>query len=168
MPSKKSNNPFDTFIKNVEDDCERPACEDTISALSEALNRIKETPSEVAGASDSLSCPPTKDAIGNSSWTLLHSMAAWYPQRPTSDEQSKMKNFIEALSMFYPCTYCAEDFRENLKNNPVKTESREDLSLWLCEQHNLVNQKLVKPLFKCDIKIIDARWRKSGDPRCGA
>jgi hypothetical protein len=30
-----------------------------------------------------------------------------------------MKNFIEALAYFYPCTYCAADFQENLREKPV-------------------------------------------------
>ena len=38
--------------------------------------------------------------------------------------------------------------------------------MWLCEQHNLVNEKLGKDLFKCDMNTLDERWRKSSDPRC--
>jgi len=32
-----------------------------------------------------------------------------------------------------------------------RVASRKELSLWVCEQHNLVNKKLNKPLFKCDL-----------------
>lgn len=168
------------------DDCERPACEETVSALSQALSRISAEKTKTAGKTaasvkdgvssssspsssptSSLSCPPTKDVIGKSSWTLLHSMAAWYPERPTMDEKTKMGQLMEAISIFYPCTYCAQDFRENLKENPTKTESRQDLSLWVCEQHNLVNEKLGKPIFKCDVDLLDERWRKSSNHRCG-
>jgi FAD-linked sulfhydryl oxidase len=38
--------------------------------------------------------------------------------------------------------------------------------MWLCEQHNLVNEKLGKELFMCDMKTLDERWRKSNDPKC--
>ena len=78
------------------DDCDRPACDDTKSALSAALKRVGQ--SSGAGALDSggaaghanqtksfkekaeilpnsyRACPPTKDAIGVSTWSLVHSM----------------------------------------------------------------------------------------------
>jgi hypothetical protein len=31
-----------------------------------------------------------------------------------------MTNFMEALAIFYPCTYCAIDFRENMKQSPIR------------------------------------------------
>jgi hypothetical protein len=46
--------------------------------------------------------------------------AAWYPDKPTFDEEQKMSQFMEALSIFYPCTYCADDFQRNLKISPVQ------------------------------------------------
>lgn len=164
--------PLDMFLKKQED-CERPACEDTVSALSSAMNRINKIknkgPGAGAGAATTtpkLACPPTKDAIGRSSWNLLHSMTAWYPDKPSLEEQTKMTQFMGALAIFYPCTYCATDFQENLKKTPARVESRKDLCIWLCEQHNSVNDKLGKPLFPCDMKTLDERWRKSSDPNC--
>jgi len=50
---------------------------------------------------------------------------------------------------------------------PMKrTDSRESLCMWLCEQHNIVNEKLGKPTFQCSMKNLDERWRKSSDPNC--
>lgn len=80
-PSDKGNgfnsnksSPFDVFLKK-KDDCDRPACEDTVSALSSALNRLNEKKKKGGkGAMKNTTCPPTKDYIGKSSWTLLHSM----------------------------------------------------------------------------------------------
>eukprot|EP00555_Chaetoceros_dichaeta_P002797 CAMPEP_0198251068 /NCGR_PEP_ID=MMETSP1447-20131203/2032_1 /TAXON_ID=420782 /ORGANISM="Chaetoceros dichaeta, Strain CCMP1751" /LENGTH=186 /DNA_ID=CAMNT_0043936013 /DNA_START=161 /DNA_END=721 /DNA_ORIENTATION=+ len=178
-PQGKS--PLESLFQKA-DDCDRPACEETVSALSQALSRIGEKTkttnkktavgnggvpsSSSSSAAAAPPCPVTKDELGKSSWTLLHSMAAWYPEKPTKVEETKMAQLMEAISIFYPCTYCAEDFRESLKENPTKTESRQDLSLWLCGQHNLVNEKLGKPIFKCDVDILDERWRKSSDSRC--
>ena len=31
------------------------------------------------------------------------------------------------------------------------TESRTALSMWLCDQHNRVNEKLGKPTFRCEM-----------------
>ena len=73
---------------------------------------------------------------------------------------------ISASMVIYIQTYCAKDFQDNLAKSPVKAKSREDLCMWLCGQHNLVNEKLGKDLFKCDMKTLDQRWRKSSDPNC--
>jgi len=64
------------------DDCDRPACDDTKSALSAALKRVdrRRTKTEVVKDGDALSlgyrsvCPPTRDEIGAQTWSLLHSM----------------------------------------------------------------------------------------------
>jgi FAD-linked sulfhydryl oxidase len=48
----------------------------------------------------------------------------------------------------------------------IRAKSRKDLCVWLCEQHNLVNKKLGKPIFKCDMNTLDERWRKSKNPKC--
>ena len=72
MPSK--SDPLESFVEKVEDDCDRPACEDTVTALSQALNRLRKVTDKNADAGSIRSCPPKKDAIGKSSWTLLHSM----------------------------------------------------------------------------------------------
>ena len=64
------------------DDCDRPACDDTKSALSAALKRVdrRRTKTGVVGDGDAFSsgyrsvCPPTRDEIGAQTWSLLHSM----------------------------------------------------------------------------------------------
>lgn len=159
---RSSSSPIDAWLKKS-DDCDRPACEETQSALARALSRIQSTKTK---QNTKIDCPPAKDQIGNSSWTLLHSMAAWYPETPTGKEEEQMKQFMEALSIFYPCTYCAADFKSNLQQNPPKTKSREELSVWLCEQHNYVNEKLGKKIFDCNLQKLDSRWRKSNEPSC--
>eukprot|EP00537_Pseudo-nitzschia_pungens_P006327 CAMPEP_0172377482 /NCGR_PEP_ID=MMETSP1060-20121228/68927_1 /TAXON_ID=37318 /ORGANISM="Pseudo-nitzschia pungens, Strain cf. cingulata" /LENGTH=189 /DNA_ID=CAMNT_0013105169 /DNA_START=348 /DNA_END=917 /DNA_ORIENTATION=+ len=111
-------------------------------------------------------CPPGSAELGRGSWKLLHSMAAWYPELPTTQQRERMVGFFKTLADFYPCTYCASDFRDNLQKSPVKAESRTDLCLWLCQQHNDVNQKLGKPLFDCTMENLDERWRKSSKPEC--
>ena len=73
---------------------------------------------------------------------------------------------METLAEFYPCTWCASDFQESIQKSPVRATSRNDLCLWLCDQHNQVNQKLGKPLFECKMETLDERWRKSSNPKC--
>ena len=91
-------------------------------------------------------------------------MSAWYPENPTTEQRTSMTQFIQGLSLFYPCTYCAVDFQENIQKHPVAADSRENLCLWMCQQHNFVNTKLGKPLFPCTIDLLDQRWRKA-DPK---
>jgi len=53
------------------EDCDRPQCDDTKSALSMALRRVHNND---ATQPSTMMCPPSKDEIGASTWTLLHSM----------------------------------------------------------------------------------------------
>lgn len=101
-------------------------------------------------------CPLDKDELGRASWSLFHTMAAYYPEKPTNEEQLQMKNLINSLARFYPCETCAKDFKKDIKENPPRTENRLELSRWWCNMHNKVNKKLGKPLFDCS--KLDQRW----------
>ena len=138
-PNYSSNDGISSLLKSMSgggDDCDRPACEDTKSALTDALQRIRKDDASSSSGSkknrkqpksvkDTIpdayrACPPTREDIGASTWSLLHSMAAWYPTQPTSEDKQFMSSFMTALSRFYPCTYCATDFQENIKLSPPR------------------------------------------------
>jgi len=230
-PNKKNSPPPFSW----QDDCERPSCDDIMSKFKAARDRSHQkqqqsnsskhenpTTSTVSVDSDDtppLQCPPNSQILGQSTWTLLHTMAAWYPDQPTQQEQTSMTNFVQGLAQFYPCTWCAKDFQQNLQEQPVqyvsnqkmlvisnvlknqrvtqwpqsrlglshslslfvsflcfvslhftslfnaiRTSSRKELCQWFCMQHNLVNEKLGKPLFSCEMNDLDRRWRKN--PAC--
>ena len=57
-------------------------------------------------------CPLDAAELGRSTWGLLHSMAAYYPDKPSDKQQKEMSQFINIFSRFYPCDVCAEDLRE--------------------------------------------------------
>ena len=104
-----------------EDDCERPACSDTVSAMKKLMTEMENSErSSKKKTKKKIQCPPNSATIGKGTWTLLHSMAAWYPDSPSNNDQITIKNFMEGLAKFYPCTYCAEDFRMNVEKNPAR------------------------------------------------
>lgn len=51
-------------------------------------------------------CPPDVEALGSSTWTLLHTMAAYYPERPAPSQMDSMKMFFEGFAQHYPCWFC--------------------------------------------------------------
>lgn len=59
-------------------------------------------------------CPLFRDQFGRAAWSYLHTMAVNYPEKPTEIQKTKMKDFIDTFTMFFPCKHCAEDFREEL------------------------------------------------------
>ncbi|KAK9456453.1 ERV/ALR sulfhydryl oxidase domain-containing protein [Dipodascopsis uninucleata] len=112
-------------------------------------------------------CPPDVNEIGRSTWTLLHSIAAQYPDRASPTEQAGMKKFFGILGDIYPCWVCASDFRDWMAKpeNEIKLDTRERFGKWLCDAHNEVNQKLGKPVFDCN--LWEQRWKDGWkDGRC--
>ncbi|KAF9205203.1 hypothetical protein BGZ49_004336 [Haplosporangium sp. Z 27] len=124
----------------------------------------------VAGATGSsfnyeAECPADKEILGRATWTFLHTMAAYYPEKPSSMEQSTMKSLLSSFSQFYPCGHCAEHLRQEMKIDPPKVESRKELAWWMCGMHNKVNEMLGKDIFDCN--KLDERWRDGpADGRC--
>ncbi|XP_055532897.1 FAD-linked sulfhydryl oxidase ALR [Wyeomyia smithii] len=102
-------------------------------------------------------CPLDKERLGLYTWGLLHTMAAYFPDNPTSEEQTNVRQFFSAFARVYPCEYCSKDFQAELKKTPPETKSQHALSQWLCRMHNTVNAKLGKPEFDCS--KVNERWR---------
>ena len=110
---------------------------------------------------DDRECPLDRAELGRNSWSVLHTMAAYYPTRPTLAQQHAMSEFMSGFSRFYPCATCRSHLVHDLRHHPPRTESRAAFSLWMCDLHNRVNKRLGKKLFDC--KLVDQRWR-TGPP----
>lgn len=135
------------------EDCQDRACQD---AKSDFKSWLKNKPQRTDD-SNAPECPLDRQSLGRNTWSILHTIAARYPMMPTSEDKANMKEFIRLISILYPCSDCAKEFREDIKEDPPKLNSRKTLTLWFCEAHNKVNRKLNKPQFDCS--KVDERWR---------
>lgn len=102
-------------------------------------------------------CPPDVEELGRSTWTLLHSIAATYPDKPTKGQQDNLLQFMKSFSNLYPCFYCAEDFRDYMNEKKINVTNSDEFGKWLCNAHNAVNVKLGKPKFDCN--LWKERWK---------
>ncbi|KAJ5153106.1 Mitochondrial FAD-linked sulfhydryl oxidase ERV1 [Penicillium canariense] len=137
-----------------------PATKSTPATASPATTPLNETPSD---------CPPDVEQLGRSTWTLLHSMAATYPEKADTQQQQDMQGFLKFFSKLYPCWVCADDFRDWMAHpsgrNQPKLGGRKEFGWWMCEAHNEVNRKLGKKEFDC--RFWEERWRTGWkDGRC--
>lgn len=119
-------------------------------------------------------CPPDVEELGRSTWTFLHSAAAYYPDTPSDVQRQSMRALIEALPHIYPCSMCADDLKaeyataafasDEARANAV--QSGPQLRQWLCVLHNGVNAKLGKPVWDCsDTTRLTYRWLEPPDDR---
>lgn len=106
--------------------------------------------------------PPSKKELGNSGWTLIHSIAANYPQKPTSNEQRYAKAFLRSIGKLYPCKRCRQHFDRYLSTTPPDLSSRDHFMLWACGAHNAVNRRSGKPEFPCQMRNLEQRWGDCG------
>ncbi|MCO5546924.1 hypothetical protein L7F22_000363 [Adiantum nelumboides] len=137
-------------------------------------------PSSAGDDGERTECPPDGDIIGNSTWTFLHSAAAYYPRQPSEIQQESMLALVRSLVHLYPCHSCAQALgqelaREEDSGQPWQSEARASsggattlkeavkrgpsLRLWLCGIHNEVNERLGKEVWRCDEEALNRRWK---------
>lgn len=159
----------------ADEECHSRACFDAKTWLKKYGKPKKDAESAkndaTAGSSEVTSkehkeCPLDIDELGRNTWGFLHTMAANYPEKPTQQQEEEMTQFMHLFGKFYPCTYCAAHFRNDMKLDPPDTRNQLVLSRWLCRMHNIVNVKNGKPKFDCS-RVLE-RWKDGWkDGSCG-
>ncbi|XP_077233438.1 erv1/Alr family protein isoform X2 [Tasmannia lanceolata] len=103
------------------------------STLSKDSIQLKESPSDPFPLAEGQSARPlSKEELGRATWTLLHTLAAQFPDHPTRQQKRDAKELMAIMSRLYPCKECADHFKEVLN--------------------------LGKVMFPC--QRVDARWGK--------
>jgi FAD-linked sulfhydryl oxidase len=91
----------------------------------------------------------TKEIVGRSTWTLLHSIGAGLHDPPTLDEQTGITTIIRELSGIYPCIECRPGF-SYIDQNPPDFSFRAAFEKWLCSWHNAVSKLIGKDEIVCN------------------
>ncbi|KAK2152804.1 hypothetical protein LSH36_317g02042 [Paralvinella palmiformis] len=102
-------------------------------------------------------CPLDREELGRNTWSFVHTMAAYYPEKPSTEQQQDMKQFIHLFAKLFPCDDCSRDLLTRISQELPDTSSRQALSQWWCRRHNEVNEKLGKSKYDCS--LVDQRWR---------
>ncbi len=89
--------------------------------------------------------PSAIEAVGRVLWPGLHTLAAYYPEVPTSAQRQASRDMYHALGALLPCPHCAADYTK-LFQRRFRNASRDELFQSLVDMHNDVNARLGKPL----------------------
>jgi FAD-linked sulfhydryl oxidase len=98
--------------------CGDPVCQSTSDMFSKALKMQKGK--ESAALTKGKQCPLSKDEIGRSTWDVIHTIAAHFPESPDSSQKDAASLFMASLALLYPCSICAPDFQEFVQKNPPR------------------------------------------------
>lgn len=102
--------------------------------------------------------PPLERTVwGTTTWSLLHIVAARYPEHPTDAQRTAAQQLFTSLATLLPCTLCQGHYRGLLAETPPAVSSRTDLEHWLWTVHNRVNERLGHPVVS--LAQCQQRWR---------
>lgn len=83
---------------------------------------------------------------GPTFWRTLHTITFYYPDSPSEAEVNAARNLFSSLVLLLPCDECCEHFGQLLEQFPMEPAlvGRQELSHWLYNLHDAVNQRLEK------------------------
>lgn len=101
--------------------------------------------------------PLNKEAAGNAAWRTMHHRASLYSDTPTPKEKERMKYFLyESMKgVAELCSNCKNDIKGYLRKHPLDSalDGKRQLSRYLCEFHNHVNEKTGKEIHNCHLIV---------------
>ena len=85
-------------------------------------------------------------------WTTFHYIAATYSDSPNPSIKSTMKNFIQSIPVFLPCSTCQDHAFAYIKSHNLDkiVSNRKEIFTFFFNFHNEVNKRLNKPLMKME------------------
>jgi hypothetical protein len=94
---------------------------------------------------------------GPAAWQFLHTVTFGYPDDPDPQVQDDFRDFFRTLQTVLPCANCRSHYGQKLREAEALQgtaadpfASRRQLSQWLVDLHNDVNQRQRKKQIKYD------------------
>lgn len=88
------------------------------------------------------------DDWGTPYWQVAHAVTFLYPDEPSAEDKHRVLTFFKLFPFLLPCSICGLHFANTMRDKlPLTDEvmtSRETLSRWLVDVHNMVNRRLGK------------------------
>ncbi len=72
-------------------------------------------------------------------WLFLHTTTLNYAVKPSEEQKNQVREFFYSLGPILPCRYCRKNYARNLKEFPIRLDSKRELFEWLVDIHNEVN-----------------------------
>lgn len=85
-------------------------------------------------------------------WATFHYIATTYNIKPNPSVKSTMKNFIQSIPVFLPCSTCQDHAFVYIKAHDLDkvVSNQKELFTFFFNFHNEVNKRLNKPLMKIE------------------
>ncbi len=104
---------------------------------------------------------------GRQAWHFIHFVALSYPHKPTEEDKTKYKIFLDSLGNTLPCQICAAHFKENMMKHPPKMDSNEEFFNWTVDIHNLVNKANGKKQISFQKALEETQKNSKQNPQFG-
>jgi hypothetical protein len=141
----------------------RPSSEKSdVSMLDSVFRSLRGSKNLTDEEKDEIEEARIRATLGKGTWNFLHRLAAKFDKDPSEERRTTVLTFFKTFSELYPCEECAKHFRQIMDENPIDVTSNMHLSVWLCEMHNKVNERLKKPSFPCTVEALQEEYGSCG------
>jgi hypothetical protein len=92
--------------------------------------------------------PPNAVVLGRATWTVLHTTAAYLPDKLNEDEKDGFFNIVRSIALIYPGdgqAIVSEIYNDGMVQKELEAiETKEDAMLWAWKFHNAVSNILLR------------------------